>query len=145
MPETSATPDPDATAAVPLGTVVIRYPNLSGALVMVCVADFPKGSVTVSASPHLNRYAECAGCGDGIATIVRGVPIEQARKWAAKHSAECRALPQPDDGRRFDVTVRTTDGDTHTYRGVTNERARDFEDLPFTSSNVVSVDVDQVR
>jgi hypothetical protein len=47
------------------------------------------------------------------------------------------------DTRRFEVTVRSTDGDTNTYKNQTDRQARGFEDLPFTSSNVLTVDVRQ--
>jgi hypothetical protein len=84
---------PDAADAPALGTVLIRYPNLFGALVTVRVADYPKGSANISAAPHLNRYAECAGCGATRASVERGVQIDQAREWAQTHSEKCRALP----------------------------------------------------
>jgi hypothetical protein len=94
--EPAATADPDAADTPPLGTVLIRYPNLFGALVTVRVADYPKGTATISAAPYLNRYAECAGCGDAHASVERGVRIDQAREWAQKHSEKCRALPPED-------------------------------------------------
>lgn len=47
------------------------------------------------------------------------------------------------DTRRFDVTVRTTGGNQSTHRDQTNQQARSFEDLPFTSSHVTEVEVQQ--
>lgn len=52
---------------------------------------------------------------------------------------------QAADDHRYEVTVRSTDGDTHTYPDRTDEQAREYEDLPFTSSNVTSVEVRQTR
>jgi hypothetical protein len=49
--------------------------------------------------------------------------------------------PKPDT-RRFDVTVHSTEG-KHEYPNQTNDQARGFEDLPFTSSNVSVVEVRQ--
>jgi len=46
------------------------------------------------------------------------------------------------DTRRFDVTVHSTEG-KHVYPNQTNDQARGFEDLPFTSSNVSVVEVRQ--
>ena len=50
-----------------------------------------------------------------------------------------------EDSRRFEVTVHSTDGDQNTYCNLTNRQARDYEDLPFTTSNVTTVEVRQTR
>lgn len=136
--QTIPTTDPDATEAPPLRAVLIRYPNLSGALVTVRVADHPRGTANISPSPTLNRYAECSGCGDTRASVERGVRLDEARTWANKHAAECRALPQPE----YDVTVRFTDGRTELHEGVSNERARELKLTLGKDPTIASIDVD---
>lgn len=93
--------DPDAPAQAPIGTVLIRYPNLSGALVTVAVADYPRGTAAISPSPELNRVGECGGCGELYGSTERGNKEEDARKWAQSHSETCRALPPAGDGPDF--------------------------------------------
>jgi hypothetical protein len=132
-PHITPTTTPDASAK----HVVIRFRGLSGAIVAVTEAT-GKGS-------NARFTADCAGC---LAHNPGGGRyLETARDWAAKHSAECRALPQPAGGqqseRGVDVTVRTTGGQAVTVQGVTNEIARQMEDLPFTARNVVAVEVEQ--
>lgn len=48
------------------------------------------------------------------------------------------------DTHRFDVTVHSTEG-KHVYPNQTNQQARGFEDLPFTSLNVTEVEVRPAR
>jgi len=90
--------DPDAPEQAPIGTVLIRYPNVSGALVTVSVADYPRGSANISPSPTHNRVGECGGCGELYGTILRGCKEEDVRKWAQGHAETCRALPPAGDG-----------------------------------------------
>jgi hypothetical protein len=89
----------DADRYVPVGNTVIRYLNQGGAIVAVFAANYPHGTASgsVSPSPDANRAARCHGCGETRATIERGDLINAVRAWAVKHSAECRALPQPDE------------------------------------------------
>lgn len=61
-------------------TVIIRYPNLSGAIVHVI-----KRAET-------SYDAVCTACLD---EDINNYGIPAARKWAAAHSATCRALAQP--------------------------------------------------
>lgn len=56
-----------------------------------------------------------------------------------------RTSTEASDGRRFDVTVHTTDGERITVPDVPNSTAREFEDLPFTAPHVDRVDVEQRR
>jgi hypothetical protein len=97
-PNITASADPDALVQAPIGTVLIRYPNISGALVTVSVADYPRGGGVVSPSPTLNRYAECGGCGELYGSIERGIKEDDVRKWAQKHAETCLALPADDQG-----------------------------------------------
>jgi len=50
---------------------------------------------------------------------------------------------QPADTRRFDVTVHETGGGKVQVKDVSNDTAREFEDLPFTAPNVAVVEVHQ--
>lgn len=73
------------------GTVVVRYLNLSGALVTVSHRR-PQGTRTVGFG------AECTACLDDTdSTVALIATLKDARTWANKHAAECRALPQPDE------------------------------------------------
>jgi hypothetical protein len=96
-PRIAPATDPDAADQAPIGTVLIRYPNLSGALVTVAVADYPHGGGVISPSPTENRYAECAGCGERYGSLVRGCKDADVRTWALGHCETCRALPPAGD------------------------------------------------
>jgi hypothetical protein len=64
--------------------VLIRFPNLNGALVLVTGTELG----------HRTAYRwNCAGCFDE--PFVE-LTLHQAREKANAHSATCRALPQPD-------------------------------------------------
>lgn len=79
--------DPTTEATEP--RTVIRFPNLSGAIVTVRTERAIRYG-----EPRLVFGARCAGCLD---TFNDGAPvpnIKQPRAWAAAHSAACRALPQ---------------------------------------------------
>jgi len=71
------------------GTVLVRYQNQSGALVTVSHRP-PEGQRLVAYG------AECSACLDDTDSHFE-VPstLKGARDWANQHSAECRALPQP--------------------------------------------------
>jgi hypothetical protein len=71
---------------------VIRFPNLSGAI--VTVGSLREGSVT--RDERLIYGARCAGCLDAYDHGHYLPAINDPRAWAAKHSAACRALPQPE-------------------------------------------------
>jgi hypothetical protein len=68
-------------------TVIIRYPNLSGAIVHV--------TRRIEASYEIRTCydAVCTACLDEDLSCFG---MSAARKWAAGHSATCRALPQPE-------------------------------------------------
>ena len=70
--------------------VIIRYPNLSGAVVEVAASFDPNDKLT----PVLYG-AQCTGCLDFPHPLFRS-RITRVRRWAAEHSATCRALPRPD-------------------------------------------------
>lgn len=70
---------------------MIRYPNVSGAQVGVFEAQ-PKSGHSV-----LSYRAGCVGCLDTFGSAEDPQALGSARTWAIKHSAECRALPQPDE------------------------------------------------
>ena len=89
---------PDAVDEPAIGTVLVRYPNLSGALVTVAVADYPRGTATISPSPALDRVGECGGCGELYGSAERGCKDADVRKWAQGHAETCRALPPVDRG-----------------------------------------------
>ncbi len=79
-----------------LPAAIIRYANLSGALVTVTEHE--------AANPHYpnERYsAECGGCLDSKAGdyMPQPVRLKDARTWASAHAGECRALPQPVEQR----------------------------------------------
>lgn len=63
---------------------VIRYLGLGGAIVAV--------TEDTDNRTEYRFTAACAGCLD----LDDHRPLHVARKWAAGHSAACRALPQPD-------------------------------------------------
>ena len=84
----STTPDPQAD--VP--QVIIRYPNQSGALVLV--GEHPAVNLGYG-TPCPIYNATCAGCRDEY----RNYPdtdLQPVRGWANQHAATCRALPQPE-------------------------------------------------
>jgi hypothetical protein len=69
-------------------TVIIRYPNLSGAIVEV-----RKSIGTLFLASSTVYTAHCSGCLDekSAETV-----LTMTRKWAQTHSETCRALPQPE-------------------------------------------------
>ena len=71
---------------------VVRFPNLSGAIVEV-------GSLRedrLIGETRLVFGARCAGCLETYENSHYTTNIHHPRTWAAKHSATCRALPQPE-------------------------------------------------
>jgi hypothetical protein len=73
---------------------LIRYPNLSGAIVRVIEVK------QASTNPDVwdQRFVgQCAGCLDSKGTTAYPENLASARTWAAKHAAACRALPPVDD------------------------------------------------
>lgn len=106
-PRITPAADPDAVEEPALGTVLTRYPNLSGALVTVAVADYPRGTATISPSPTLNRVGECGGCGELYGTAERGNKEEDVRRWAQGHSETCRALPPATCGPDYATLAHT--------------------------------------
>jgi hypothetical protein len=70
------------------GTVVIRYANLSGALVTVSHRA-PREGRSVAYG------AECTACLDDSGASIND-SLTAARTWANKHATGCRALPQPE-------------------------------------------------
>jgi hypothetical protein len=100
-PRTAPATDPGTPEQAPVGTVLIRYPNVFGAQVTVAVADHPRGTDTIAPSPLLNRCAQCAGCGELYGSALRGCKDQDVRAWALGHSGTCRALPAAGDGPDF--------------------------------------------
>jgi hypothetical protein len=81
----------DAGTSV-FGHVVIRYANLAGALVYVFETE------PVADHPVLKYWARCDGCLMVSGGVNAPDAINSVREWAVKHSAACRALPQPGNG-----------------------------------------------
>lgn len=75
------------------GRVLIRYRNLSDALVTVAETA-PSSYADPDAVPgHIARCSACLDASSYPAATVDG--RGRARAWANRHAAECRALPQP--------------------------------------------------
>lgn len=74
----------------PRTKVIVRYPNLSDAIVEVAASFDPNDKLT----PVLYG-AQCTGCLDFPRPLFRS-RITRIRRWAAEHSTVCHALPQPD-------------------------------------------------
>lgn len=94
--------------------VIVRFPNRSGAIVHVIELT----RTHVGTSDGTTKYAaECTGCADNSKiTITAGelVPLtlSDARSWAVKHSADCSALPRPENAPsadRLDAAARLLD------------------------------------
>lgn len=77
------------TTAKPRTKVIVRYPNLSGAIVEVAASFDPDDKLT----PVLYG-AQCTGCLHFPRPLFRS-RITRIRRWAAEHSTACHALPQP--------------------------------------------------
>jgi hypothetical protein len=75
---------------------VVRFPNLSGALVEVRTLreEWRIGEA------RLVFGAGCAGCLEAYDNGRYLPGIDHPRTWAAKHSATCRALPQPEPNQQ---------------------------------------------
>lgn len=73
-----------APDTAPEQRTVIRYLGLGGAIVAV--------TEDTAIRTEYRFTSTCAGCLD----LDDCRPLHVARKWAAGHSAACRALPQPD-------------------------------------------------
>lgn len=82
--------DPAPQPSVP--RVIIRYANQTGALVIVREHQAYRNAYDM---PIRLFDAECTGCLEDNGALPATAP-RTAREWAAKHSAACRALPQPD-------------------------------------------------
>lgn len=70
--------------------IVVRYLNLSGALVTIAEHD--------TTSPR-GFNARCTACLDAMPeplSLTLGT-LKNCREWAGSHAAACRALPQPDE------------------------------------------------
>ncbi len=82
---------------ITLPAVLIRYANLSGALVTVT-----EHAATNPQHPNERYSAECTGCLDskGGDYMPQAARLKDARTWASAHANECRALPQPDVEKR---------------------------------------------
>jgi len=74
-------------------TVIIRYANLTGAIVEVRKSF---GALYHGAPGDLYD-ARCTGCLDEHSPHTL---LGSTRTWAATHSATCRALPQPEPTNR---------------------------------------------
>lgn len=72
---------------------IIRYRNLSGAQVGVFESQ-PRAGF-----PELTYRAGCTGCLETRGSAEMPLPLPEAREWAAEHSGQCRALPQPEEGQ----------------------------------------------
>lgn len=75
--------------------IVIRFSNQMGALVTVTELPPPKFADPDAERGHQGR---CSGCLDASQAYTATYPdhLGNARTWANKHAAACRALPQPD-------------------------------------------------
>ena len=71
---------------------IVRFPNLSGALVEVTSLREDR----LIGETRLVFGARCAGCLETYENGHYTANIHHPRTWAAKHSATCRALPQPE-------------------------------------------------
>ena len=80
---------PSTEAAV--SKTAIRYPNLSGALVTVDAHREERAFGGL----RLVFSARCSGCLDSYDRGALSPNLDRPRDWAAKHSAACRAMPQP--------------------------------------------------
>lgn len=85
------TTEPTPTPHTP--QIVIRYPNQSGALVIVRRHQAYGG---IAEHPRPLYDALCTGCLDEPGMCLE-TALKIPRRWAAEHSATCRALPQPEN------------------------------------------------
>lgn len=76
---------------------VISYRNLAGALVSVHDVPAPQPSQF----PTWHFAARCDGCLKDFGDTANAHPIADARKWAAQHADQCKALPLAEDGSDF--------------------------------------------
>ena len=81
----------DDLSTGPVEKSAIRFPNLSGAIVHVISLREDR----LLGAPRLVFGARCTGCLDSFERDTYLDTIVRPREWAAKHSATCRALPQP--------------------------------------------------
>jgi hypothetical protein len=67
--------------------ILIRYPNISGAIVRVCETD--------DSGPRTGQraWAVCTGCLSTGYSVGDPVSVRTAGDWAQKHATECTALP----------------------------------------------------
>ena len=72
---------PDDTSAEAPSLILIRYPNLFGAMVSVSATEH---------RTHARMSWSCHGCLDGDSVL----NLSTARDRANTHAATCRALPQ---------------------------------------------------
>lgn len=72
-------------------TIIIRYPNQSGALVLV--REHPDVPSYPYDAPVTEYSATCTGCLDRHS---QRTALEYPRTWASQHALDCRALPQPE-------------------------------------------------
>jgi len=73
----------DDTSTDAPSLILIRYPNLSGALVLV--------TATPGTRNRMNHGWSCGGC---LASDTN-YSLPELREAANSHAASCRALPQP--------------------------------------------------